>query len=171
MVFLGYSLFLILLFTVQTTWLGLFSVAGVTPDLALIFAPYCGIYFQGNAGVALAGVTGFLQDCLSGGLLGVNMLSKSLIGLFISNLKDQLLLENVPTVCLLLALTSFFDGLVYYAVCAILLKGGAPEGFLFPALPVFAVYNAVAGPVLFLVLNRVKKRFQRKDSTSSLRSL
>ncbi|MFQ5673451.1 MAG: rod shape-determining protein MreD [Nitrospinales bacterium] len=168
MAFLGYSLFLILLFAVQTTWLGLFSVAGVTPDLALIFALYCGIYFQGNTGVALAGATGFLQDCLSGGLLGVNMLSKSLIGLFISNLKDQLLLENIPTVCLLLALAAFFDGLVYYAVSAILLKGGMPEGFFLTSLPVFAVYNAVAGPLLFLVLNRIKKRFQRKNPTFSL---
>lgn len=171
MAFLGYSIFLIILFSIQTTVLGLFSIAGVTPDLALIFALYCGIYFQGNTGVALAGTAGFVQDCLSGGLMGINTLSKSLTAFFISNLKKQLLLENVPTVCILLTLASFFDGFIYYSISVMLLKEGVPHGFLFPSLPLFAVYNALVGPLLFFVINWGRKRFRQKTASSFLRSL
>ena len=167
MVFLGYSIFLIFFFSIQTTILGLFSVAGVTPDLMLIFALYCGIYFQGNTGVAMAGITGFIQDCLSGSLLGVNVFSKGLTSFFVSNLKNQLMLENIPTVCSLLVCSSFFDGLLHHSISIMLLEGGIADDFLFPSLLLFAVYNAVIGPFLFLFLNWIRKRFRKKTSFSS----
>ena len=169
--FLGYSIFLISLFSIQTTILGLFSVANVTPDLALIFALYCGIHFQGNNAITMAGITGFIQDCLSGSLLGINLLSKSLIVFFISNLKTQLLLEYIPTVCFLLIISSFFDGLMFYSISTMLLEEGVPHGFLFPSLPLFAVYNTFIGPFLFLFLNWGRKSFRNKSPFSSPRSL
>ena len=82
---LGFVLFF--LFSVQTTLLGMFSLSGVTPDLILIVAVYCGIHSKKNGGIWLAVLVGFFQDCLSGGLLGVNSLSKGLAGLFFCSLK------------------------------------------------------------------------------------
>lgn len=170
MVFASYFIFLILLLSAQTSLINAFSIAGVSPDLALIFAFYCGIYFQGNAGTIMGGLAGFIQDCLSGGLLGLNTLSKGLIGFFISNLKDKILVEDVPPVCLFLAAASFLDGFIYYLV-VVLWKGGVPAGFFAPSLLIFAAYNALVGPLLFFVLNLIRKQVLRKFSSKILRPL
>ena len=89
---LGFVLFF--LFSVQTSLLGMFSLAGVTPDLILIVAVYCGIHSKKYSGICLAVLIGFYQDCLSGGLLGVNSLSKDLTGLFFCALKDKIFVEG-----------------------------------------------------------------------------
>ena len=47
----------------------------IVPDLILIVAVYSGIRLKKNRGIWLAALVGFFQDCLSGGLLGVNFLS------------------------------------------------------------------------------------------------
>ena len=114
MYYLGQTLIVIILFSIQTTWLGLFSVGGVVPDLALIWVVYCGVRFPKNIGIGSGVATGILQDSLSGGLLGVNTLSKSFIGLFFSALKDKIFVEGVIPVAFFLILSSLFDGLVFY---------------------------------------------------------
>lgn len=171
MVFLSYAVFLILLFAVQTTVLGLFSFAGVTPDLALIFALYCGIYFQGNTGAVMGGLTGLIQDCLSGRLLGLNTLSKSLISFSISTIKDKIQVENTLPVCLFLVVASVFDGLIFYLLSFTLLKGGETQEFLFPSLLIYAAYNALVGPFLFFILKENRKWLLQKTSNGFSRQL
>ena len=82
-------LIVIFLFSAQTTWLELFSFGGVTPDLALVWVVYCGVRYSRTVGVGAGVFIGLVQDSLSGGLLGVNTLSKGLIGYFFSTLKDK----------------------------------------------------------------------------------
>ena len=61
---------LVLLFSIQTTFLELFSLGGIMPDLALVFVVYCGIHFKKNGGARMGIVGGFFQDSLSGSLFG-----------------------------------------------------------------------------------------------------
>ena len=91
MIYIIISLVLTFLFSIQTTFLEIFSFGGVTPDLILIVVVYCGINFTKNSGVGLSALVGFIQDCLSGGILGVNTLSKGLVGIFFSALKDKII--------------------------------------------------------------------------------
>ncbi len=157
------GIILVLLLSFQTTLLDLFSVYGVRPDLALILTVYCAIILEENPGIAVAFTIGFLQDCLSGGLLGVNTLSKSLIGFAFANLKNHLVLEGAVPIGTFLALASLFDGLVYYLTSLVLFRQ-APLGQFFPTLMIFALYNALAGVVGFYILNwyrRKKPRFRR----------
>ena len=86
MYYLAQILIVLILFSIQTTWLGMFSIGGVYPDLALIWVVYCAVHYSRTMGIGSGIVTGILQDRLSGGLLGVNTLSKSFIGLFFSAL-------------------------------------------------------------------------------------
>ncbi|CAI2717869.1 rod shape-determining protein MreD [Nitrospina watsonii] len=148
----------LVLFTFQTTLLDTFSVYGVRPDLVLILAVYCAIILDENAGVAMAFALGFVQDCLSGDLLGVNTLSKSLIGFVFANLKSKLVLDGVGPISTFLALASLFDGLIYYFVSLILFKAQPSFGVFFPSLMVFTIYNAVVGVIGFYLLNWYRRR-------------
>ncbi len=58
MIFCVFLLVVIGLFLVQTTFLEIFALGGVTPDLALIFAVYCGVHFQRNGGIGAGVIIG-----------------------------------------------------------------------------------------------------------------
>ena len=168
MYYFSQTLIVIVLFSIQTTWLGLFSVGGVVPDLALIWVVYCGVRFPKVMGVGFGIATGILQDSLSGGLLGVNTLSKSFIGLFFSALKDKIFVIGVIPVAFFLTLSSLFDGLVFYFSMNTVLQGEVPSTFLYQKLPVYSLYNGLIGPFLFLILNRFQNWLRLKTSEKKL---
>ena len=109
-------------FILQTT---LFRIFGsVAPDLILLASIYCGLRFGKLSGVQVGAISGLIQDTLSYGLLGVNFLSKGLIGFSTGFLREMnLIIGNsilmwmilifvstaIDVTLLLVALTSFYD--------------------------------------------------------------
>ena len=74
-------------------------------------------------------LVGFIQDCLSGGLLGVNTLSKGLVGIFFSALKDKIIVEGFWRLVFLFS-ALLIDGMIYFIAMTSLM--GAPiQGRLF----------------------------------------
>ena len=114
----------------QTTFLEIFSFGGVTPDLILIVVVYCGINFTKNSGIGLSVLVGFIQDCLSGSLLGVNTLSKGLVGIFFSALKDKIIVEGVLAVSFFIFCASLLDGTDLFS-CYDKFNGSAIQGRFF----------------------------------------
>jgi rod shape-determining protein MreD len=164
MYYFAQILIVIILFTIQTTWLGMFSIGGVVPDLALIWVVYCGVHCSRTMGIGSGIVTGIIQDSLSGGLLGVNTLSKSFIGLFFAALKDKFYVEGVIPVAFFLIASSLFDGLVFYFSMNTVLKGEVASSFLYQSLPAYSIYNGIVGPIIFLLFNQLNKWLKSKMS-------
>ena len=131
-----------------------FSFGGVTPDLILIVVVYCGINFTKNSGIGLSVLAGFFQDCLSGGLLGVNTLSKGLVGIFFSALKDKIIVEGILAVSFFIFCTSLIDGTIYFFAMTSLMGAQFKGDFFFSQIFIFAVCNVVTGLILFYVLDR-----------------
>ena len=162
MYYFAQILIVVILFSIQTTWLEMFSVGGVIPDLALIWVVYCCVHCSRAMGIGSGIVMGILQDSLSGGLLGVNTLSKSFIGFFFATLKDKFYVEGVIPIAFFLILSSLFDGLVFYFSMNTVLKGEVASSFLYQSLPVYSIYNGLAGPIIFLVLNGLNNWLKSK---------
>lgn len=164
-------LFLILIFSFQTTFLELFSLAGVVPDLALITAVYCGIFFRGTTGIGMGFIIGFIQDCLSGAILGINTLSKSLISFFFANLKDKIIVDNFIPIFFFLFLASMFDSMVFYIISGMLVEAKFFSGFHLPSILMFAFYNAALGPLFFFFFNKLKKVVDKRVDARSFHKL
>ena len=162
MYYFAQILIVVILFSIQTTWLEMFSVGGVIPDLALIWVVYCCVHCSRAMGIGSGIVMGILQDSLSGGLLGVNTLSKSFIGFFFATLKDKFYVEGVIPIAFFLILSSLFDGLVFYFSMNTVLKGEVASSFLYQSLPVYCIYNGLVGPIIFLVLNGLNNWLKSK---------
>ncbi|GJL77721.1 MAG: rod shape-determining protein MreD [Nitrospinaceae bacterium] len=169
MPFLIQFIILLVLFSAQTTILENISIAGVTPDLILIFVVFCGINMHGGRGVGMGFAVGFIQDCLSGGLLGVNTLSKSLIAFIFSALKDKILVEGLLSIFLFIIFASMLDGMIFYLVMVTLFKGEISGSFLFSSVPVYAIYNGCVGPILFYILDLNRRWIHRRFSNPYLR--
>ena len=162
MYYFAQILIVVILFSIQTTWLEMFSVGGVIPDLSLIWVVYCCVHCSRAMGIGSGIVMGILQDSLSGGLLGVNTLSKSFIGFFFATLKDKFYVEGVIPIAFFLILSSLFDGLVFYFSINTVLKGEVASSFLYQSLPVYSIYNGLVGPIIFLVLNGLNNWLKSK---------
>jgi rod shape-determining protein MreD len=169
MYYFSQSLIAIFLFSAQTTWLELFSFGGVTPDLILAWVVYCGVRCSRISGVGAGIALGLIQDSLSGGILGVNTLSKGLSAYFFSTLKDKFYIEGVIPIGIFLFFISIFDGLVFYFSMETILKGEVNSRFLYQLLPVYCIYNALIGPFLFVVLDKVDGLLQSKTLNSYMR--
>ena len=164
MYYFAQTLIVIILFSIQTTWLGMFSIGGVIPDLALIWVVYCGVHCSRNMGIGSGIVMGILQDSLSGGLLGLNTLSKSFIGFFFAALKDKFFVEGVVPVAFFLVASSLFDGLVFYFFMNTVLQGELSSSFLYQSLPAYSIYNGIVGPILFFLFNQFNNWLKSKMS-------
>ena len=151
-----------LLLSIQTTFLTILFPSSITPDLMLIAAVYCGIHLKGNSGIWLAVLFGFFQDCLSGGLLGVNSLSKGLAGLFFCFIKDKIIVQGIIHIGFFIFATSLVDGIIYFISMSSLLGGLVKGDFLFASIILFGVCNAVIAPFLFYVFDKVRQWLHRK---------
>lgn len=169
MLFINYFCLFVVIFSVQTSLLHLIALAGVAPGLALIFSVYCGLKFEKFRGVGTGFMIGLVQDCLSGGALGINTLSKSLIAYSFFRLKDKIIVEGLIATGIFMIMASLFDGLVFYLASAWLLNTAVPSGFLFPALPIYVLYNAIIGPIFFYILDRNRKWVLGKISGRPIR--
>jgi len=169
MLFINYFCLFVIIFSVQTALLPLLSLNEVTPSLILIFAVYCAINFRESRGIKMCLLIGLVQDCLSGGLLGINTLSKSLIAYFLYKIRDKVVMEGAVPVGCFIIIASLFDGIVYYFFSILLLKAEVASGILFPFLPIFAIGNAVVAPVMFYVLKRNQKWFHGKNNSNEFR--
>ena len=171
MIFCVFLLVVIGLFSVQTTILEIFSLGGVTPDLALIFAVYCGVHFQRNGGIGAGIIIGFVQDCLSGGLLGINTLSKGLAGLFFSVLKDKIVVEGFIPISFFIFIVSLLDGMIYFVISNSLTVAQTQEGNLLFYIPFVGIYNSAAGLLIFYLLDKGRQWINHKIPNQVLRPL
>ena len=171
MIYLIFTSGLVLLFSIQTTFLAIFFPGNVVPDLILIAAVYSGIHLKKSRGIWLAALIGFFQDCLSGGLLGVNFLSKGLVGLFFCVIKDKIVVEGIIPIGFFMFAASLVDGMIYFVSITGLLGGQIKGNFLFSSIIFFGVCNAVIAPFLFYMFDKARQWLHRKLPTQSLKSI
>ena len=159
------------LFSTQTTFLRVIFPGNVVPDLILIVAVYSGIHFKKKRGVWLAALVGFFQDCLSGGLLGVNFLSKGLVGLFFCVIKEKIIVQGIIPVGFFMFATSLVDGMIYFLAMTSLLGGQVKGGFFFSSLILFGIYNAVVAPFLFYLFSKGRQWVHLKFPSQALKTI
>lgn len=78
-------------FILQTSVLRMFS--GAAPDVSLLAAIYFGLRWGRYPGMDVGVVAGLLQDVASHGMMGINLLSKGVVGLLCGWLKERHFVE------------------------------------------------------------------------------
>jgi len=127
-------------------------IAGVTPDLPLIVVVLLALR-RGPEFGALAGfAAGLLQDAAGGGLIGVQALTKALIGFAIGAVGSRLSVDQPLVQVPGLVLLTIAEGLARFALLQ-LFRFPAPFGevMLYVVLPQ-ALYNGFLATLLVLAL-------------------
>ncbi len=141
------------------------------PDLLLILAVHFGLSLGQITG-SLAGFTaGLIQDMLSGGLLGINSLSKGFIGFFCGYVRDQLAGKNIVSQFFLLFIFTLGDGLFTQFVSYIAFKNSLPFNYLFTTLFWLALSNSAVGCFSIHLLSHYEEQGRAKRQNKISRSL
>lgn len=139
------------------------SIGGVKPDLLFIIIVYLSYCFGSFYGEVVGFITGLLQDSISNSPLGLLTFPKVAIGFIVGMFGRSIFKSNVLTICLLLFAASIVKGVMTLLLCVIF------EPSLASAYPIISViipeafYNAVLGPPLFLLFDKIFEKELKRE--------
>ena len=158
-----YASVVVMVALVQAAWLARAQVLGVALDPLLPLAVGMGILRGAESGAVVGVAAGLLQDLLSGGgPLGVNGLSKLVVG-FASGLFERSIYIENPLLPAIATFVGTLLGEVLLVIVALIVGLGAPSASALAAkMIVQALLNSAIAPLLFRGIRAIEIRLQRE---------
>lgn len=157
------SIGVVLCVTIQSTWLAALHLpAQVTPDLVLIMAISYGLLRGPDTGLLFGLGAGLFMDLVSGGLIGVQALSKMAAGFFAGFMEKNIFKDN-----LLVPVIAAFVGTLVCESFNILMYMAFNSNYhffntFFLAILPLAFFNALLAPVVYHLLLRMERHFNKE---------
>lgn len=132
-------------------------------DFPLIIVVYAALQRTGIQALLYGSVAGLAVDALSGGLLGANGFSKTLIAYIVAEMVRRVYLDNLLLRIPVIAGACLLNNLVYYGMHRLL--GQEPTAELVTTNAYSVIGTTIAGTIVYLILDsffaentRVKKK-------------
>lgn len=154
------ALSLVLTLAVQTSLAHAATGNRATADLVLVLVVFVSLRHGTVAGLLFGSVAGLCQDALSGGIIGVGGLAKSLVGASVGALATQFIITNaVPRFMVFLGAT------VVHATCFLgiyaLIEPPA-GGNIWSVVVPQALLNAILGLLMFAAVEHLPEAWRRR---------
>ena len=130
-------------------------------DFPLIIVVYAALQRNTIRALLFGTIAGIAVDALSGGLLGANGFSKTLIAYIVSEIARRVYLDNLLLQIPVIAGACLLDDLVYYGLHRLL--GQDPSAPVFVTIAYTLIGTTIAGTIIYLILGSfstegIKKR-------------
>ncbi len=122
-------------------------------DFPLIVVVYAALQRNSIRAIIFGTVAGVATDALSGGLLGANGFSKTLVAYIVSEIARRVYLDNLLLRIPVIAGACFLDDLIYYGMHNLL--GQAIEGQMLVTMSYTLLATTIAGTLVYLVLDNL----------------
>lgn len=160
---LAYTGVLVILALVQVAWLARVQVWGAILDPLVPLIIGVGILKGAESGAVVGVAAGLLQDLLSGGgPLGVNGLSKLVVGFASGMFERSIYIENPLLPAIATFVGTLLGGVLLVIVALLVGLGVPPWPAVVARMIVQAVLNSAIAPVLFRTIRVIETRFQRE---------
>lgn len=120
-------------------------------DLPLIIIVYAALQRNAMRAIFFGTFAGLAIDALSGGLLGANGFSKTLIAYLVSELARRVYLDNLLLRIPVIAGACLLDDMVYYGVHRLL--GQEPVGNVVVIVSYSLIGTTIAGTIIYIFLD------------------
>ena len=120
-------------------------------DFPLIIVVYAALQRDAIKAVFFGTFAGIAVDALSGGLLGANGFSKTLIAYMVSELARRVYMDNLLLRIPVIAGACLLDDLVYYGMHRLL--GQEPVGQPIVVISYTLIGTTIAGTMIYLILD------------------
>jgi len=158
-----YASVVVMVALVQAAWLARAQVLGAALDPLLPLAVGMGILRGAESGAVVGVAAGLLQDLLSGGgPLGVNGLSKLVVG-FASGLFERSIYIENPLLPAIATFVGTLLGEALLVIVALVVGLGVPSTSALAAKMIMqAILNSAIAPLLFRGIRAIETRLQRE---------
>lgn len=139
-------------------------------DFPLIVVVYAALQRDAIKAIFFGSFAGLAVDALSGGLLGSNGFSKTLIAYIVSELARRVYMDNLLLRIPVIAGACLLDDLVYFGMHRLL--GQEPAGEVLIIMAYTVIGTTVAGTFIYIILDYVlveKTRGKKRDIFSNRR--
>jgi len=139
-------------------------------DFPLIVVVYAALQRDAIKAILFGSFAGIAVDALSGGLLGSNGFSKTLIAYMVSELARRVYMDNLLLRIPVIAGACLLDDLIYYGMHRLL--GQEPAGEVVIIMAYTVIGTTVAGTFIYIILDYVlveKTRGRKRDIFSNRR--
>ena len=151
--------FLSLAFIVlQSTLFSPIKVGSFSPDFNLILIIIIGMLSDVKGGSIFALGNGYLMDVLSGGLIGVNTLSRLSIYAAIRGSTNNVYYHQIPVLLIVIYLSTIFSWLFIWVVIKI--NSDIDFSFSLGVLLKQGAINALIGLPLYIMIKKIYERIQ-----------
>jgi rod shape-determining protein MreD len=120
-------------------------------DFPLIIVVYAALQRNSLRAILFGTFSGLAVDALSGGLLGANAFSKTLIAYIVSEIARRVYMDNLLLRIPVIAGACFLDDAIYYGLHRLL--GQEPSGQFFVVAGYMIIGTTVAGTFIYLFLD------------------
>ena len=120
-------------------------------DLPLIIVVYAALQRDAVKAVLFGTFAGIAVDALSGGLLGANGFSKTLVAFVVSEIARRVYMDNVLLRIPVIAGASLLDDMVFYGLHR--LFGQEPSVQVVATISYSLIATTIAGTIIFLLLD------------------
>lgn len=146
----------------QTTIAGMTMTGGSLVNVVLIAVVYVALAFGPVSGILAGTFGGIVQDALSGGVVGIGGLSKTIVGFFVGVLGAQFIVSQpLPRLVMFVGATLVHE-LCYQALYA--LVESRSFTFLYSAVLTQAAINGVVGVLAFQIVEGAPGLLQRRHA-------
>jgi rod shape-determining protein MreD len=160
---LAYTGVVVILALAQAAWLTRVQAWGAILDPLVPLIVGVGILKGAESGAVVGVAAGLLQDLLSGGgPLGVNGLSKLVVGFASGMFERSIYIENPLLPAIATFIGTLLGGVLLVIVALLVGLGVPPWPAIVARLIVQAVLNSAIAPVLFRTVRVIETRFQRE---------
>ncbi len=160
---LAYTGVVVILALVQVAWLARVQVWGAILDPLVPLIVGVGILRGAESGAVVGVAAGLLQDLLSGGgPLGVNALSKLVVGFASGMFERSIYIENPLLPAIATFIGTLLGGVLLVTVALLVGLGVPPWPAIVAQMTLQAVLNSAIAPVLFRTIRVIETHFQRE---------
>ncbi|MCK8825601.1 rod shape-determining protein MreD [Fuchsiella alkaliacetigena] len=154
-----YILMVIIALILQVAYFSFYPLGGVIPDLLLIIVVILALFNGFRHGAYLGFLAGLLQDLFSGGLFGVNIVSKLLLGYTFGFLKQKIYYRNFAIPVALVILATVIDQLIFVILNNKLAFNLAVWLRLRELLIPLLIYNALLSILIYPVIYYLQRKY------------
>lgn len=139
-------------------------------DFPLVIIVYAALQRNTIKALLFGTIAGIAVDALSGGLLGANGFSKTLVAFLVSEIARRVYLDNLLLQIPIIAGACLLDDLIYYGLHRML--GQEPGAPVFVTISYTLIGTTIAGTIIYLLLGSFSVdslRRRRRDGFSARR--
>ena len=144
----------LLIYFLQSNFFSWYNIAGIKPNLFIVFTLFIGLYLGKIYGLSLGIIFGILLDLFIGKRLGLNTIMLGIAGFIGGILDKSFSKENRLTFMLMTIAVTILCEIVNYTLQIILLGADASFIRFMKIVLIEAIYNAILVVILYPLIQK-----------------